>query len=467
MKTATASGRRRRARRRRSRCGCPGSVPVLPATVSPSSGKPEASRCGQTWRRISRRTAAQLSGAAARSSQIAASSVVISRAVLRSCARGRATAARSSRRGSASSGACTLVAASRRRCPRAARGHVAAAVRDRVCGEPEVVEQRGDGRVADGVEQHVGRRVVADRDREVGEVAQRHRHRVVHRRDPRRAGGARARPRPGCATSSAAGGVLAVQRDDERHLEHRGEHHRRVGVQRDLAARREVERVERARSRPAARKAARCAARAVGAALMPAGCPRGGSGGSPRGAVRRGARQPPLSTSTSRRASATSATIARSSPCRHDRGAATASGAPASGRHTVPRAGCAGASSERDRGRGEHEAGRERDVAGGEHVGAARSRARGRWRGSRRARRARRRAGTARARAPEPSRARSSSGAAASGSSRGEQRAERALDRRAGLRAARRRAAGGRTPRSMRRSVSARGCSVAAPARPG
>ena len=55
--------------------------PGLPCPATRLRGKPEASRCGQTWRRISRRIAAQLSGAAARSAHSAASSDVISRAV--------------------------------------------------------------------------------------------------------------------------------------------------------------------------------------------------------------------------------------------------------------------------------------------------------------------------------------------------------------------------------------------------
>ena len=61
--------------------------------------------------------------------------------------------------------------------------HVAAAVRDPRVRQPELAQQLGHRRVADGVEEHVGGRVVADRERLVGEVAQRQRDRVQHRRD--------------------------------------------------------------------------------------------------------------------------------------------------------------------------------------------------------------------------------------------------------------------------------------------
>ncbi len=82
-----------------------GRVPVLPDTRTSSKGKPEASRCGHTCSPSSRRSAAHESAEAASSRQIAASSRVISRGVLRLVSAGSSTRSRASTTGSASSGA--------------------------------------------------------------------------------------------------------------------------------------------------------------------------------------------------------------------------------------------------------------------------------------------------------------------------------------------------------------------------
>ena len=199
--------------------------------------------------------------------------------------------------------------------------------------------------------------VVADGDRQVGEVAQRHRHGVQHRR--RCPSGRR------CARRSRTRWVEVqrrpVQRGHERDLEHRGEHHRLVGAQRRSRAR------SRGRRRAASRRSPIGRNVAAMRSLMPAGCRRDGDG---RSRVARAARPPSRRLDEHGLAAAPRprATISRSSPSRRATVPTTSSGRPASGRQTVPAGGDGRLLDERDGVRGQHEAGGEVGAGGGQHL---------------------------------------------------------------------------------------------------